>query len=52
MNVFRRNIDLAPPALVIGGFAYLAAQRLGTVPVPDKGDEAFMLQVPYEILYR
>ncbi len=52
MNVLRRNIDLAPPALVIGGFAYLAAQRLGTVPVPDKGDEAFMLQVPYEILYR
>ena len=48
----RRNVDLALPASIIAGFVTLAAQRLGTVPVPDKGDEAFMLQVPYEILYR
>src|SRR5437588_5297506 len=48
----KRNVDLALPASIIAGFVTLAAQRLGTVPVPDKGDEAFMLQVPYEILYR
>jgi 4-amino-4-deoxy-L-arabinose transferase-like glycosyltransferase len=47
-----RNLDLALPASIIAGFVVLAAQRLGTVPVPDKGDEAFMLQVPYELLYR
>src|SRR6266496_5061857 len=48
----RRNLDLVPVAAVIGGFVSVAAQRLGTVPVPDKGDEAFFLQAPYEILYR
>ena len=48
----RHHLDLGLVALVIGGFVFVAAQRLGTVPVPDKGNEAFMLQVPYEILHR
>lgn len=48
----RRNFDWALLALILGGFVLVAAQRLGTVPVPDKGDEAFFLQAPYEILYR
>ncbi len=52
MNSLRRNFDWPLLALIIGGFVFLAAQRLGTVPVPDKGNEAFMLQVPYEILHR
>ena len=38
-------------AIIIGGFVFVAAQRLGTVPVPE-GDEAFTLQVPYEMLNR
>src|SRR5215471_21041015 len=37
--------------LPVGGFVYGAAQRLGTVPVPE-GDEAMILQLPYEVLYR
>lgn len=52
MNTLRRNFDWPILALVIGGFVFVAAERLGTVPVPDKGNEAFMLQVPYEILHR
>ena len=52
MNALRRNFDWPILALVIGGFVFVAAERLGTVPVPDKGNEAFMLQVPYEILHR
>src|SRR2546423_13489442 len=36
--------------LLVGGFVVVAAQRLGTVPVPE-GDEAFTLQVPYEMLH-
>jgi 4-amino-4-deoxy-L-arabinose transferase-like glycosyltransferase len=38
-------------SLIVGGFVFVAAQRLGTVPVPDT-DEAMTLQVPYEMLYR
>jgi 4-amino-4-deoxy-L-arabinose transferase-like glycosyltransferase len=52
MKLIRHSFDLPILALVIGGFVFVAAQRLGTVPVPDKGNEAFMLQVPYEILHR
>jgi hypothetical protein len=52
LSLLRKNSDLVLVALVLGGFVFLAAQRLGTVPVPDKGNEAFMLQVPYEILHR
>ena len=51
MNTLRRNFDLPILALVIGGFIFVAAQRLGAVPVPE-GDEAYMLQVSYEMLYR
>lgn len=51
-NTLRRNLDWPIFALIIGVFVFLAVQRLGTVPVPDKGNEAFMLQVPYEILHR
>jgi 4-amino-4-deoxy-L-arabinose transferase-like glycosyltransferase len=52
LGFLRKNSDLVLLALLLGGFVFLAAQRLGTVPVPDKGNEAFMLQVPYEILHR
>ena len=45
----RARADFGPLLLLIGGFVYVAAQRLGTVPVPE-GDEAFTLQVPYEML--
>lgn len=51
MKMLRRNFDWAIVALVIGGFVFVAAQRLGTVPVPE-GDESYMLQVSYEMLYR
>src|SRR5262249_31348859 len=37
--------------LVIGGFVFVALQRLATVPVHEI-DEAYTLQVPYEILNR
>src|SRR5437763_7520513 len=46
------NLDLTLLATVVAGFSAVAAQRLGTVPVPDTGDEAMILQVAYEILYR
>ncbi len=45
------NLDFALVTALIGGFVAVAAQRLGTVPVPE-GDEAFTLQVPYEMLVR
>jgi 4-amino-4-deoxy-L-arabinose transferase-like glycosyltransferase len=51
MKGIRSNLDFAFVALVIGGFVLVAAQRLGTVPVPE-GDEAYMSQVTYEMLYR
>lgn len=47
----KRNFDLALAALVIAGFAFVAAQRLATVPVYET-DEAYTLQVPYEMLNR
>src|SRR5262245_41937145 len=49
--VLRRNLDLLLVAVVVGGFVFVAAQRLSTVPVYDT-DEAYSLQVPYEILHR
>ncbi len=45
----RARADFGLLLLLIGGFVYVAAQRLGTIPVPE-GDEAFTLQVPYEML--
>ncbi len=49
MKALRFNLDLVILGLVIAAFVAVAAQRLGTVPVPE-GDEAFTLQVPYEML--
>src|SRR5437868_1107242 len=51
LQALRRHFDLAILALVVAAFAFVAAQHIGTVPVPE-GDEAFTLQVPYEMLYR
>ncbi|HXU39997.1 MAG TPA: glycosyltransferase family 39 protein [Blastocatellia bacterium] len=51
MRGLKSNLDFALVTVLIGGFAAVAAQRLGTVPVPE-GDEAFTLQVPYEMLVR
>ncbi len=45
------RLDLVLVALVIGGFVFVAAQRLATVPVYEI-DEAYSLQVPYEMLTR
>ena len=42
---------LALVTLVIGGFVFVALQRIATVPVHEI-DEAYTLQVPYEILNR
>ena len=47
----RRNLDLALVAAVIGGFVFVAAQRLASVPVYET-DESYTLQVPYEVLNR
>src|SRR5215813_6324839 len=52
MKVTDRNFGLPVGAIVVGSFVYTAAQRLGTVPIPDSGDESMILQVPYEILNR
>jgi 4-amino-4-deoxy-L-arabinose transferase-like glycosyltransferase len=46
------NLDFTLLAAVVAGFSAVGAQRLGTVPLPDSGDESMILQVPYEILYR
>jgi 4-amino-4-deoxy-L-arabinose transferase-like glycosyltransferase len=51
MKGLKSNLDFALIAVVISGFVVVAAQRLGVVPVPE-GDEAFTLQVPYEMLQR
>jgi 4-amino-4-deoxy-L-arabinose transferase-like glycosyltransferase len=47
----RSNLDFALLAVIVAGFCYVAAQRLGAVPLPDSGDEAMILQVPYEMLH-
>jgi 4-amino-4-deoxy-L-arabinose transferase-like glycosyltransferase len=49
MKSLKYNLDLLIVAVVIGSFVMVAAQRLGTIPVPE-GDEAFTLQVPYEMV--
>jgi 4-amino-4-deoxy-L-arabinose transferase-like glycosyltransferase len=49
MKSLKFNLDLLIVAAVIAAFVIVAAQRLGTVPVPE-GDEAFTLQVPYELM--
>jgi len=51
MKALRFDPGLIIVALVIAAFVGVAAQRLGTVPIPE-GDEAFTLQVPYEMLNR
>ena len=51
MKPLRFDPGLIIVALIIAAFVAVAAQRLGTVPVPE-GDEAFTLQVPYEMLNR
>src|SRR5215216_6538741 len=50
MNILKKNFDFLLFGLVAAWFVFVAAQRLGTVPVPDS-DEAMTLQVPYEMLY-
>jgi 4-amino-4-deoxy-L-arabinose transferase-like glycosyltransferase len=51
MKGLRLNLDLLIVGIVITGFVAVAGQRLGTVPVPE-GDEAYMSQVTFEMLYR
>lgn len=50
VNFLKRNFDFALLALLLLIFVSVASVRLGEVPVPDKADEAFTLQVPYEML--
>lgn len=52
MKLLRRYLDFVAVGCVAGGFALVASQRLGSVPVPDSGDEAMILQVPYELIHR
>jgi 4-amino-4-deoxy-L-arabinose transferase-like glycosyltransferase len=47
----RRNLEFALVAALIGVFVFVAIQRLATVPVYGT-DEAYTLQVPYEIINR
>jgi 4-amino-4-deoxy-L-arabinose transferase-like glycosyltransferase len=49
MNFIRRNLDLLLLFLLVAGFAFIAAMRLGSVPVPET-DEAYTLQVAYEVV--
>lgn len=51
MKGLRSTRDFVILALIVAAFVSVASQRLGVVPVPE-GDEAFTLQVPYEMLYR
>src|ERR1044071_8642326 len=46
-----KHFDFLILALLAGGFVLLAAQRLGSVPLPNV-DESYMLQTSYEMLYR
>jgi 4-amino-4-deoxy-L-arabinose transferase-like glycosyltransferase len=47
----RARADFGLLLLLAGGFVFVAAQRLGTSPVPE-GDEAMIIQLPYEVLHR
>ena len=49
MKAPKFKLDFVIVGLLIAAFVAVAAVRLGTVPVPE-GDEAFTLQVPYEML--
>jgi 4-amino-4-deoxy-L-arabinose transferase-like glycosyltransferase len=51
MRALRHNLDFVLLAIIIAAFVAVAAERLGSVPVPDT-DEAMTLQVPYEMLNR
>ncbi|HXI88779.1 MAG TPA: glycosyltransferase family 39 protein [Blastocatellia bacterium] len=51
MKALRLDPGIIIITLIIAAFVAVAAQRLGTVPIPE-GDEAFTLQVPYEMLNR
>ena len=51
MKALRFDPGIIIITLIIAAFVAVAAQRLGTVPIPE-GDEAFTLQVPYEMLNR
>jgi len=46
-----RYLDILLLTALVGAFVLIAAQRLGSVPVPDVADEPFMLQTPYEVLH-
>jgi 4-amino-4-deoxy-L-arabinose transferase-like glycosyltransferase len=50
-QALRARADFGLLLILIGGFVFVAGERLGAIPVPE-GDEAFTLQVPYEMLYR
>ena len=52
MRFFKNNWDFGLLGALVAGFFFVAAQRIGSVPVPDNGDESMLLQIPYEILYR
>src|SRR5215469_11341011 len=52
MRVSRRYWDFGLLGALVGGFVFIAIQRLGAVPIPDEGDEAMLLQVAYEIIHR
>ncbi|HEV8486445.1 MAG TPA: glycosyltransferase family 39 protein [Blastocatellia bacterium] len=47
----RRHYDLILFTVLLAGFVFITAQRLGTVPLPET-DEAYTLQVPYEMIFR
>ena len=49
VQAFKSRWDILVLIALVGGFVFVAAQRLGVVPMPE-GDEAFTLQVPYEML--
>jgi 4-amino-4-deoxy-L-arabinose transferase-like glycosyltransferase len=49
VQALKSRWDILLLIVIVCGFVFVAAQRLGAVPVPE-GDEAFTLQVPYEML--
>jgi hypothetical protein len=51
MRAIKRYFDFTILATVVAGFIFVAAQRLGEVPVYET-DESYMLQVCYEVLNR
>lgn len=50
-EIFRSHFDFFIFALLLGLFLFVAAQRLGAMPVPET-DEAYTLQVGYEMVNR